>query len=130
MKKILLDTNAYTALMAGDVAVLNALATAEITYLSIFVIAELFSGFKGGLKEKQNRELFDRFLGKPTVRILSATMETAEIFATVKDFLRTADTPIPINDVWIAAHSLETGSVLISFDRHFEGIPGLRIWEK
>ncbi len=76
----------------------------------------------------ENLRILDVFRAKPTVEFLGATAETAEIFAQIKDALRRAGTPIPINDVWIAAHAMETGTVLISYDEHFRRIPGLRLW--
>jgi len=130
VKKILLDTNAYTKFLTGDEAVLNILAGAEIIYMSIFVLGELHAGFKGGNQEKKNNELLDRFLGKPGITILNATSETAQTFGMVKASLRTAGTPLPINDVWIGAHALETGSVVVTYDHHFEKIPGLRLWNR
>ena len=51
-----------------------------------------------------------------------------DIFGWLKYQLKLAGTPIPINDVWIAAHAIETGSMLITFDSHFDRIPGLRLW--
>ena len=48
----------------------------------------------------------------------------------VKQDLRIAGTPLHINDVWIAAHALETGSILITYDRHFQKIAGLRRWDE
>lgn len=128
MKKILLDTNCYTAYLAGDERVLSALAEAELVYMSIFVLGELFAGFRGGSKMQQNRDYLKRFLAKSTVIILEATMETAEIFGDLKDKLKKSGTPLPINDVWIAAHALETGCVLITYDAHFQHIVGLRRW--
>jgi tRNA(fMet)-specific endonuclease VapC len=128
MRRILLDTNCYSAYLAGDEQVLNALAEAETVYMSIFVLGELFAGFRGGTKERQNREYLKRFLTKSSVKILSATQETAEIFGDLKDKLKKSGSPLPINDVWIAAHALETGSVLITYDSHFQKITGLRRW--
>jgi len=129
MKKILLDTRAYSRLRCGSEEVLNALSHADIVYLSVFVLGELYAGFKGGSKEGANRELLERFLSRPTVRILAATRETAEVFAEIKHALRQTGTPLPINDVWIAAHAIETGSVLVTFDSHFNCIRGLRLWD-
>ena len=60
--------------------------------------------------------------------MLDASQETSQIFAEIKYNLKKAGTPIPINDVWIAAHTFETGSVLITYDAHFEKVAGLRIW--
>ncbi len=128
MSRIVLDTNAYTSYLAGDKDVLNSLAAADITFFSIFVLGELYAGFKGGTRERQNNELLQSFLKKPRVSVLNAGSETAEIFGHLKNILQRADTPLPINDVWIAAHTMETGSVVVTYDKHFTKIPGLRIW--
>jgi len=129
MKKIVLDTNAYTRLLTGEEDVLDIIGTAETVYMSIFVLGELFAGFAGGTKERQNKEILNRFLLKPTAKILNATAETAEVFGKVKRNLKEAGTPIPINDVWIAAHAIETGSTLITYDNHFKNVAGLRLWD-
>jgi len=128
MKNILLDTNCYTAYLAGDERVLDALAEAESVYMSIFVLGELFAGFRGGRREPQNRANLKRFLAKSTVTVLDATMETSEIFGDLKEKLKKSGTQLPINDVWIAAHTLETSSILITYDAHFQHITGLRRW--
>lgn len=57
-------------------------------------------------------------------------METAEIFGLIKDSLRKSGNPLAVNDVWIGAHALEAGSVLVTYDRHFAAIPGLRLWDE
>lgn len=129
MTKILLDTNAYTHFIAGSDAVLEVLAEAEIVYMSIFVLGELYAGFRGGRKEADNKKILNGFLSKPTVKILNATVETARVFGRVKEGLKSSGNPIPTNDVWIAAHTLETGSTLITFDRHFQKIAGLMLWD-
>ena len=128
MNKILLDTNAYSAYLAGDDRVFDVLTQAGLVYMSIFVLGELYSGFKGGRKEKNNLEILNKFLVKPTVHILDATSETAESFATIKYALKKSGTPLPINDIWIASHAMETGAVVITYDQHFKQIPGLRLW--
>ncbi len=127
MKKVLLDTNAYTSYLGGDQDVLHVLSDAEITFMSIFVLGELYAGFKGGRREKENIRILQAFLAKPSVEILNAGSETAEIFGMVKDSLKRAGTPIPINDVWIASHALEIGAVMITYDKHFAVVPGLRL---
>jgi tRNA(fMet)-specific endonuclease VapC len=128
VKKILVDTNAYSALMAGDNSVLDVMGRADIVFLSSVVCGELFDGFKGGSKEKENRLIFEKFIEQPQVHILPVTIETSEVYACVRNALRKAGTPIPLNDVWIASHSLETGSTVITFDAHFSVVPGLRVW--
>ena len=130
MKKILVDTNAYTRLLTGQADVLDVIGSAETVYMSIFVLGELYAGFAGGTKERGNKDTLNRFLLKPSVKILNATSETAEVFGMVKQDLKKAGTPLPINDVWIAAHALETGSTLITYDSHFNKIAGLRRWDE
>lgn len=129
MKKVLIDTSAYRHLLCGSTQVSDTLAHADVVYVSVFVLGELYAGFKGGSKETANKALLDRFLRRPTVRILAATRETAEVFAEIKDTLRRAGTPLPLTDVWIAAHAIETGAILATFDAHFRKIAGLRLWD-
>ena len=128
MKKVLLDTNAYTRLLRGDKDVLEALGRADTVFISVFVLGELYAGFKGGDRESENRAQLDDFLRRPTVRILAASQETSDIFGSIKHRLKKAGTPIPINDVWIAAHATESGSHLVTFDSQFTSVAGLLIW--
>jgi len=130
MKKILLDTNAYVRFLRGDEKVMKYLARADSVYISVFVLGELYAGFKSGAKERENRQILERFLLKPTVTVLEATIETADIFGLIMASLRKAGNPIPVNDIWIAAHALETGSILMTYDDHFAAIPGLRLWDE
>jgi tRNA(fMet)-specific endonuclease VapC len=128
MRALLLDTNAYSKYLRGDPRILDALARAGLVYMSVFVLGELLAGFQAGTKAKANRNILERFLEKPMVRVLDATLETAEYFGLIKAALKKAGQPIPLNDVWIAAHALETGSVLATYDAHFAAVPGLRVW--
>jgi tRNA(fMet)-specific endonuclease VapC len=127
MKRLMIDTNAYTALILGDERILNLITETEVLYMSVIVLGELFAGFKGGSKETENRNLLDRFLNKSIVEILDVTLETAEIFGMIKSNLKKAGNPIPINDVWIASQAFESSSVLLTLDKHFNYISGLRL---
>ncbi len=129
MKKILIDTNAYSRFLSGDDKILNVLSKAEVVYMSVFVLGELYAGFKGGIREQENKSLLKRFLRKPTVSLLDANDETAQLFGMIKDTLKRAGRPLPINDIWIASHSLQTDSVLVTYDSHFKKIPGIRLWD-
>ena len=124
-----MDTSAYSAFKIGDERVLDGIATAERVYMSVFVLGELFFGFAGGDRPIENRKELDEFLRKPTVRFVGATRETAEVFGSIRNDLKRRGTPIPINDVWVAAHCIELGAVLIALDRHFLEVPGLRTWQ-
>ncbi len=125
----MLDTNAYTALLAGDEDVLDALASADLVFVSAVVLGELFAGFRGGSRERENRDRLDDLLRRPPVRTLDVTRGTAEVFGQVKHQLMAGGTPTPLNDVWIAAHAIESGSWLVTFDRHFSHVQGLLLWD-
>ena len=125
--KILLDTNAYTALFRGQQSAFDAVMQANEVYLSSIVIGELHAGFKGGSRIEQNEASLAKFLLTPHVQAVPVSEYTATIYGNVKHQLRQSGTPIPLNDVWIAAHAIEMGSTLITADRHFEHVAGLRI---
>ncbi len=128
MKRIVLDTNAIIRFLAGDTQIRDSLQRAETVLIPVFVLAELFAGFKGGNREHENRQILDRFMQARTVRVCPATEETAEIFADIKQNQKKAGTPLPIHDLWIAAQAMENGALLVSYDAHFKKIPGLRLW--
>ncbi len=123
--RILIDTNAYTALMSGDARIADVLSKSEIVFLSSIVIGELCDGFRGGSKYRENNVILHRFREKPRTLSIPVTESTAEWFAEIKQMLRKKGRPIPINDVWIAASCMEHGARLLSFDNHFEHIDGL-----
>jgi len=130
MTKILLDTNAYSEFMSGNKLVFDSIIEAEEIYISTVMLGELFSGFQGGKKQTKNKEDLKSFLTKDGIKIINVSIETAEIFGEIKAELSNRGKMIPLNDIWIAAHTIETGSKLITFDSHFRQIPGLRIWEE
>ena len=125
MNKILIDTNAYSHFLLGEPTILDILGRAEVIYMSTFVLGELLYGFKNGSKEKSNLVHLEKFLAKGPVSLLNNSFKTAEFYAMIKNNLKKMGRPIPINDVWIAAHAMESGSTLISRDQHFEAIAGL-----
>ena len=129
MRKVLLDTNGYTRFLQGDEDVLDEMSDADTVLMSIVVLGELHAGFAGGRHKKRNTSQLNQFLAKPTVEMVDATHHTAEIFGHIKNLLKQNATPIPINDVWIAAHVVQTGAKLVTFDRHFLKVPGLRVWD-
>ena len=125
--RILLDTNAYSNLLRGNTEILDYIKASSHIYFSIFVIAELLAGFSGGTKENENNEILKSFLSKSKVEIINADHETAIKFAQIKSELKSKGNPIPINDVWIAAHTIQTNSTLISKDKHFNNINDIKV---
>jgi tRNA(fMet)-specific endonuclease VapC len=130
MNKIFLDTNAYSALLRGSIEVKNALEQANQVFLSTICIGELLAGFRLGSKEKTNRQILQDFLDQPTVSVAPVTRESAEFFAENFAQLKNNGTPLPINDVWIASLTQEHGATLVTYDKHFKKMPGLRLWDE
>lgn len=125
--KILLDTNAYTALMKGNEVVARHVRGAEGVILSAVVAGELLYGFRNGTQYEKNRRQLEVFLAEAYVEFLPVTMLTCERFGIVAAQLRRSGTPIPSNDIWVAAHALEAGAHLVSFDPHFEKVASLAV---
>lgn len=123
--KVLLDTNAYVALRRGDEAVAHVVRGAEKVIFSAIVAGELIHGFRNGSRSQENTRDLTRFLERPEVLFIPVGWDTADRFGRIATALRKQGTPIPTNDVWIAAHAMETGADLISFDRHFGHVQGL-----
>lgn len=126
MSLVVLDTNAYTAFKLGRPAAVEIVASAEQLGLPVVVLAELLAGFAAGNREAANRRELSAFLDSPRVRVLSATEVTADLYARVYAVLRRKGKPIPTNDLWVAAATLEHGAGLFSLDAHFREIDGLR----
>ncbi len=79
--------------------------------------------------ERQNRAYQQDSIKRGGKTIIAKVgMDTAERFALMKDSLRRKGKPIPVNDIWIAAQCMETGSVLLSRDEHFGAVDGLLVW--
>lgn len=127
-RKVVLDTNAYSQLFRGDEVILEILSGADQIGLPVTVLGELLAGFRMGSRERRKRNELEEFLSKPTVRMLDTTADVADVYAGLVTELRAIGRKIPTNDVWIAAHAISAGGILVSYDRHFEALPGLRRW--
>lgn len=123
----LLDTNAYSAWKRGHPGALEIVRGSDRLILSAIVAGELLFGFDQGSRQAQNQRELQEFLDRPQVHFLPVSYVTADRFARVASALRRRGTPIPTNDMWIAAHALESAADLVSFDRHFENIDGLAL---
>ena len=125
--RLLLDTSAYSELKRGNPAVSDLVRRAERILLSTVVIGELLFGFRRGARLEQNLRELRAFLDSPYVSLVPVSYRTADRFARIASDLRASGTPIPTNDIWVAASAMETGADLLSLDAHFEHVPGL-VW--
>lgn len=123
--RLALDTNRYTDLARGDAALRDLLERAEAVFLPFVVLAELRAGFQGGRRAQQNERGLVRFLQQPGVEVLWPGETTTRIWANLFLQLRRAGTPIPMNDLWIAAQVVEHDLALATRDAHFRQLPQL-----
>ena len=123
MSRLLLDTSAYSALMNGQTATADVVRQADEIYLNAIVVGELLAGFSRGNRRQRNERQLSEFLGEPRVNVIDVDDDTAVRYAAIHSVLRAAGTPIPTNDMWIAASAMQHGLRLLTLDRHFEKIP-------
>lgn len=107
----------------GDRRLVEPVQVASEIFLTSVVVGELVYGFVGGRLEEQNRRLLREFLDSDRVGVLAVDEETAERYAAIRDYLRRKETPIPTNDLWIAASAAQHGLKLLCLDRHFKEVP-------
>ncbi|MYD69461.1 MAG: type II toxin-antitoxin system VapC family toxin [Acidobacteria bacterium] len=123
--RLVLDTSAYSHFRAGHDSVLELVADAEVVVMPVPVLGELEAGFEQGRRTRDNQQVLADFLEEPFVTVVDLTRETVRHYARIVSALRRAGTPIPINDVWIAAATRECGGHLLTFDRHFQYVADL-----
>ncbi|HEV8658086.1 MAG TPA: type II toxin-antitoxin system VapC family toxin [Thermoanaerobaculia bacterium] len=127
MKRLLLDTSAYAVFMRGQADVVDALREADEIYVSATVLGEMLAGFMSGQRRRKNESELAQFLESPRVNLLDVDEGTAERYAVIFTSLREAGTPIPTNDLWIAASAMQYGLRLLTLDSHFQKVPQILI---
>lgn len=123
--RLLLDTNRYTDLCRSEPSVVNTLNTADEIWLPFITLAELRAGFAVGTRGPRNEAMLRQFLLKPGVAILYPDDQTTHHYAAIYRQLRKQGTPIPTNDMWIAALALQHSLTLYARDAHFDALPQL-----
>jgi tRNA(fMet)-specific endonuclease VapC len=123
--KLLLDTNIVIRLFRDEAAVKDQLALAGPVYVSCIAIGELLAGAQASLRVNENLDQVHSLVDDRL--ILPVDLGTAEFYGQIKAELRRKGTPIPENDIWIAAHALQYDLTLISSDRHFDHVERLLV---
>jgi tRNA(fMet)-specific endonuclease VapC len=121
--RLALDANRYSDLIAGDSRVADVVENAETVYVPVIVVGELRAGFASGQRQADNDGLLRRFLATDGIEVLLLDEQTPHHYANVYAHLKKQGTPIPTNDMWIAALALEHDLVLCSRDHHFDKLP-------
>lgn len=123
--RLVLDTSAYSHFRRGHAGVLEALARAERVLIPVTVLGELEAAFELGTRPRENRRVLDDFVAEPFVEVFDATPSVARHYGRVFAALKRAGTPLPANDIWIAAATLDCGGTLLTFDHDFERVTSL-----
>lgn len=123
--RIALDTNAYVAMARGDAKTAKIARLADRIFLPLIVLGELRAGFANGNRGDANEKKLVQFLDSPRVEILSPDEQTTHHYAHLYAQLRKQGTPIPTNDLWIAAIVIQHDLKLVSLDRDFDRLPQL-----
>ena len=121
--RIALDTHRYVDFCRGVEEVLQTFRRAERIFVPFVVLAELRAGFLCGSRSQQNEQVLMRFLNSPRVEVLYADDQTTHHYARLFAQLRRQATPIPSNDLWIAALVVQHDLLLCARDRHFDELP-------
>lgn len=122
MSSLCLDTSAYSNFRRGNEDVAELLDRAELVGVPTVALGALRTGFLLGGRRRRNETELDAFLGNPAVQVLSVDAETSRHYAEIVAELREAGTPIPTNDIWIAATAARNGATVLTCDVHFEHI--------
>lgn len=122
---LMLDTSAYVGFKLGHSQLIDYLAQSDKIYASPVMIAELVFGFRNGSRFQQNMEELNFFLAHEVVEKIAIGDVTADRYSRIAAQLKQQGTPIPSNDIWLAAQTMEFGSELVTMDKHFENVAGL-----
>ena len=122
MSRYCLDTSAYSHFKRGDRAVVELIDTAEWVGVPAVVLGELWSGFLAGGHLERNAADLAEFLANPVVHEIPIGREIARLYAEILTALRRGGTPVPTNDVWIAAAAAHSGTSVLTYDGHFQSI--------
>ena len=123
--RIALDTNRYADFCRGVPEAVSRLNESERIFMPFAVLAELRAGFRSGTRGRLNERVLTRFLNLARVRLLLPDEQTTHHYAELFAQLRRQGTPIPTNDIWIAALAVQHGLVLFARDQHFDHLPQL-----
>lgn len=126
--QVALDTNEAIAVLNDSDHAGRWIAGFARVHLPVPVIGELRYGAMNSRRPTENRQRVDALVA--SCRALSADLATADTYAAVRMQLKKAGTPIPENDVWIAAICIQHGLALATSDEHFTHVPGLQLVER
>ena len=120
--KLILDTNALSAFAEGDAALGERLRDYESFAVPVVVLGE----YRFGVLQSRKREQHELWLARRVPIVLDVDERTATHYAEIRLELKRVGRPIPVNDLWIAALCRQHGYDILSRDKHFDQVAGLR----
>ena len=126
-KPFLIDTNVLIDLTNGVSRVQPRLEKSGRVFVSPVVRGEFMAGVRNNAKSRARKQVFDAFMALPNVVRPPLTDATADNYGKLWQFLTDTGRRIPSNDIWIAAHAMELGAILVTTDHHFDDIPNLSV---
>ena len=122
MTAVCLDTSAYSHFKRGDGPAVEAIAQARRVGVPVVVLGELRAGFLASRKPAINERELLAFIANPVVQVLDVDEAASTIYAEILHQLRRTGTPLPSNDMWIAALAAREGLPVLTYDSHFQRI--------
>lgn len=126
MDSYVIDTNVLSRYFDGDKSLKDSVERCNEAVIPVTVVAELEGGYRNGNRYAQNSIILNSFLAKPWVRVVVLDKNTAAIYGELYAYLRKQGTPIPTNDIWIAAVAIAEGLPLLTLDSDFDNLPQVR----
>ncbi len=122
---MIVDTNALSDWAEGKIQVRDFLNPHELPYVPIIVLGE----YLFGIKQSRDRNRYEDFIRTtiPISNIVDLSFETAKHYSEIRLELKRAGTPIPANDIWIAAIARQLNEPILSNDRHFDYVENLEL---
>jgi tRNA(fMet)-specific endonuclease VapC len=120
---VLLDSSVVIRHFRDANALAGKLADYEELYLPGPALAELYYGAFKSDRPQQHMAQIERFLAAADV--LNPDQDTSKHYGKIAAQLARSGTPIPQNDIWMAALSIQCGLPLATADRHFQQVEGL-----
>jgi tRNA(fMet)-specific endonuclease VapC len=127
MRILLIDTNAYSAFQQRETTVQQLIEDAGQIYVPWILLGELYFGSFDGDKTQENINALQEFMAVEKVTVLFPDGQTAIIYGEIAAGLKRIGKPLQQNDIWIAALAKQHDYPLMTKDKAFKHIIGLRI---
>ena len=126
-KNYFLDTNIVVPFLNGESTILTNIRKLEVIHIPVIVLGELYYGAKKSSRFRENIEKIKAFVSQCEIYPVDETI--VENYGEIKSVLANQGTPIPENDIWIAAIVKEYNLPIVTRDKHFRHIPVIEVIE-